>query len=248
MSQALHAPVLGSATVDVTVATSDGTDEGNRMALARAMGSLGWQDGTWELYHSPWGQPRIRWMRTRRGVPAPMVSMSHDAGMGIVAVTLDPCVRGIGADVVAPHRFQRISSSHDLIHRFCTHVLTCREREWLCEHPNGRNRMAHLLARTFATKEAVSKALGTGLRLGLGMGAGFAPLPKEVQALVTDQRANATVGGSAHEHLERMGGGPILVALDERNGYTLAVAAILRHDRRNPPSPRSVLRVSWDYR
>ncbi|MDH3404152.1 MAG: holo-ACP synthase [Acidobacteriota bacterium] len=70
-------------------------------------------------------------------------------------------VRGVGIDVAAIDRFERILERHG--GRFVDRI--CRPGEMRQRHPRGR---AQHLAGLFAAKEAVLKALGTGWDQGLG--------------------------------------------------------------------------------
>jgi len=63
-------------------------------------------------------------------------------------------VSGIGVDIVRVERF----SKYTLDSSFCMKIFTQGEREYLIKKP------AESLAGLFAAKEAVSKAIGTGIR------------------------------------------------------------------------------------
>lgn len=67
---------------------------------------------------------------------------------------------GIGVDIVSIQRIARLVERYGP--RFESHILHAREREQLA----GRDRVA-FMAKRFAAKEAVGKALGTGLAHGV---------------------------------------------------------------------------------
>lgn len=69
---------------------------------------------------------------------------------------------GIGVDIAEISRFEKIIERH--AERFCERILCGPEREQF----ERRNRSASFLASRFAAKEAVSKALGTGIAEGIG--------------------------------------------------------------------------------
>ncbi|HHQ69424.1 MAG TPA: holo-ACP synthase [Halothiobacillaceae bacterium] len=70
-------------------------------------------------------------------------------------------IRGIGTDIVAIKRIEQALDRHG--ERFAKRILTTEE---LKNMPQARP--ASWLAKRFASKEAVVKALGTGFRDGLG--------------------------------------------------------------------------------
>jgi holo-[acyl-carrier protein] synthase len=65
---------------------------------------------------------------------------------------------GIGVDVLDITRIEKLLAKYES--RFIDHLLTASEKEQYAE----TNRGVHYLATRFSGKEAISKALGTGLR------------------------------------------------------------------------------------
>ncbi len=70
-------------------------------------------------------------------------------------------IRGIGVDIVSTPRIRRAVSRWGA--RFASRILSARERDVFA----SRLTDPAFLARQFAAKEAVSKALGTGMRRGV---------------------------------------------------------------------------------
>ena len=64
---------------------------------------------------------------------------------------------GIGVDII---EIERIAEAIDRNENFISKVFSVREREYM----QGKKNMAHHAAGMFAAKEAVAKALGTGIR------------------------------------------------------------------------------------
>ncbi|GAA4363594.1 holo-ACP synthase [Kangiella marina] len=68
---------------------------------------------------------------------------------------------GVGTDIIALTRVERSLERHG--DKFAQRILSARE---LDEYAIKRNKVAYL-AKRFAAKEAISKALGTGMREGI---------------------------------------------------------------------------------
>jgi len=111
----------------------------------------------------------VRWT-PRTGV-RPVVSFTHDGSMRLGAVAFREDVIGLGIDVVDLCRFARYDRDEKLRDRLAERLFGTSEDRSLAARGSDVPD-AHLLALAFSMKEAVSKALGTGLRLGLGMGGG----------------------------------------------------------------------------
>jgi len=67
---------------------------------------------------------------------------------------------GIGTDIISINRIEYALEAFGS--KFLQRILTERERNYLIEITNKENKVAYL-AKRFAAKEAVSKALGTGI-------------------------------------------------------------------------------------
>jgi holo-[acyl-carrier protein] synthase len=68
---------------------------------------------------------------------------------------------GIGTDIVQISRIENSLSRHGTV--FAQRILHPNELEVFVQHPQA----AHYLAKRFATKEALAKALGTGIAQGV---------------------------------------------------------------------------------
>ncbi len=150
----------------------DGTVTGRHDVVREALAALGHDPSGFVLYHTPWGQPRLR-HRHRSGDPAPLVSFSHDGlwRLATFADARDAC--GLGVDVLRIERLMRVASSPNRFRRFVDRVIGPNQGRVSFEAYDDPWQRAHMLALEFCAREAVAKALGTGLRLGLGMGAAY---------------------------------------------------------------------------
>ncbi len=127
-----------------------------------------------------------------------------------------------GVDMVEIDRSQQ--SVDRLGDSFIRKVFTDEEIRYCESRKKGRYES---YAARFAAKEAVSKALGTGL-------AGGAML-KGIE-MVNDAAGKPVVRlyGATREHYERMGGTSIDVSLTHSRGYATAFAVILTKDGEEP--------------
>ena len=125
-------------------------------------------------------------------------------------------IYGIGIDVVEVDRIEAaIEKQGDL---FIDRLFTEREREYCCRQ---RRPALHYAAR-FAAKEAVSKALGTGI----GKSAGW--LDMEVQR--NEAGAPTMIfSGNAAVFLEAEGIAEVQVSLSHAKEYAAANAVAMRH-------------------
>lgn len=132
-------------------------------------------------------------------------------------------LRGIGIDLAQISRMRSVLARWD--ERFLRRVFTdaeiayCRRR---------RDPVPHLAAR-FAAKEAVLKALGTGLRMGVNW--------REIE--VRRERGQAptvALSGRSRALAEARGAGRVLVSLTHDGDYALAQVALIG-DEDGPPSP-----------
>lgn len=120
-------------------------------------------------------------------------------------------VVGLGIDVVEVARFERaLERTPTLADRLFTPA-----EQAACRRADGSWRVASLAAR-FAAKEAVAKALGTGIR-------GFAFRDVEI---VADERGRPTavLHGPAATVAQRVGVTEVLVALSHAAGVAVATA------------------------
>ncbi|MFO7807877.1 holo-ACP synthase [Guyparkeria sp.] len=121
-------------------------------------------------------------------------------------------ILGIGTDLVEIARIEAALDRHGA--RLVERVLGPVERGRLPE----RN-PAPWIAKRFATKEAVAKALGTGLRDGLRL--------VDIQTGHDEfGRPNVLLGGKARDHFERMGGLSVDLSVSDERAYALAFVVI----------------------
>lgn len=121
-------------------------------------------------------------------------------------------ILGIGTDLVEIARIEAALDRHGA--RLVERVLGPVERERLPE----RNR-AHWIAKRFATKEAVAKALGTGFREGLRL--------VDIQTGHDDYgRPSVLLDGKAQKRFEGMGGVSIELSVSDERAYALAFVVI----------------------
>lgn len=120
-------------------------------------------------------------------------------------------VVGTGIDLVGIERFGRVLERHG--DRFLERVFTNREREECA----GRAEPARHLAARFAAKEAVFKAIGTGL----GRGVGWRDVEVTADAY---GRPICTLRGAALAHLEDLGGMAVLISLAHEGDIAVAQA------------------------
>jgi len=121
---------------------------------------------------------------------------------------------GVGTDLVEIGRIERALARHRS--RLIDRILGPEERVRLPEtHP------AAWLAKRFATKEAVAKALGTGFRDGLRLA--------DIQTRHDDQgRPEVVLAGRARDTFERLGAGQVSLSVSDERAYALAFVVITR--------------------
>jgi holo-[acyl-carrier protein] synthase len=69
-------------------------------------------------------------------------------------------ITGVGTDIISIERIEYAVEAFGT--KFMQRILTLNERNYLIEIHNDENKIAYL-AKRFAAKEAISKALGTGI-------------------------------------------------------------------------------------
>lgn len=135
--------------------------------------------------------------------------------MNINSVNLQ--IFGIGTDIV---EIARIRSGLDRFgERFAQRILTDAE---LLEFHDSRQ-PAHFVARRFAAKEAVAKALGSGFRDGVSLRSiGVAHDALGKPCVVYQSGALDTV--------RRLGIGESLLSISDERNYALAFAVLIQND------------------
>lgn len=117
---------------------------------------------------------------------------------------------GIGVDIVSFARVERVFNKFG--ERFTQKILAPGE----C---HGLSVDARLLAKRFASKEAVAKALGTGFRLGVTMPS----IQIEKTAL---NQPRVVLSGAAKARLESIGGTEVLLSISDEVDSVVAFAVV----------------------
>lgn len=120
-------------------------------------------------------------------------------------------IRGIGTDMVLVSRIEAVLGRQG--ERFARRILT--EAEWQRYAVHGQP--ARFLAKRFAAKEAILKALGTGL----GQGMSWHCIQIDRDPLGAPQ---VVLSGAALARLEAGGGGAMLLSLSDEREQALAFA------------------------
>ena len=118
-------------------------------------------------------------------------------------------ILGIGIDLADIGRIERAVARHP---RFLERVYSEAERAAVAR------KGAQTAAGYFAAKEAVSKALGTGIR-----GFSMADISIEPDGL---GKPTARLSGGALRRMEEMGGKSLLVSITHAGGFAAAVAVL----------------------
>lgn len=117
---------------------------------------------------------------------------------------------GIGVDIVNIARVERVFEKFG--DRFARKVLAPNELQTLAIDPQ-------LLAKRFAAKEAVAKALGTGFRLGITM-------PSISIEKTPLNQPQVVLTGAAKTRLDSMGGKEVLVSISDEVDSVVAFAVV----------------------
>ncbi|MEJ2754953.1 MAG: holo-ACP synthase, partial [Gammaproteobacteria bacterium] len=131
----------------------------------------------------------------------------------IAEVTLGLTVLGVGVDVVAISRVEKVIARHG--DRFAKRVLSASEWPSYME----RTQRGHYVAKQFAAKEAISKALGTGIAAGITFH----------QLVVLRDAAGAptvSVQEAAQQRLWQLGGTRVQLSISDDADWALAVAVV----------------------
>ena len=123
-------------------------------------------------------------------------------------------VKGIGVDIVD---IRRIAASVDRFgSRFEKRILSESEFVRLADKSPGSARTAYL-ARQFAAKEAVSKALGTGMSQGIGF--------QQIEVMRLESGAPYVVlNGAAELRAQNLGVEKVHISLSDEREYAIAYA------------------------
>src|SRR5690606_28349102 len=122
-----------------------------------------------------------------------------------------PVIVGIGTDLVLLSRIEAVLDRQ--AERFARHILTPAELQRFLAH----SQPARYLAKRYAAKEAILKALGTGLAKGMSW--------QHMQMADEAQGARLVrLSGAALERLLQGGGGRVLLSLSDEREQALAFA------------------------
>lgn len=122
-------------------------------------------------------------------------------------------IAGVGVDIVEIARVARLLARHP--ERFSRRILADSE---LRTYNNPRQEAAYL-ARQFAAKEAVCKALGTGMRAGVHF--------RNIVVLRNDAGMPlVALNGGAADRLRMMGADHVQVSISDEKEYAIAYAVV----------------------
>ena len=125
----------------------------------------------------------------------------------------DVIAKGIGTDLLDQRRIANIVAKQG--ERFVRRILTPQELLLWAEKANSVN----FLAKRFAAKEAISKALGTGIAQGIGF---------QQMNIYADDLGKPTVEllGAALTRAKALGGKQVLLSLSDEGEMILAFAIL----------------------
>jgi holo-[acyl-carrier protein] synthase len=122
-------------------------------------------------------------------------------------------IRGIGTDLLDQNRIAQVIEKQG--ERFAKRILTTEELAvWV-----SRDYSVNYLAKRFAAKEAISKALGTGLAKGISF----------QQMVITSDEAGkpvVTLSGQALIRAKELGGEQVMLSLSDEGKMILAFAIL----------------------
>ena len=122
-------------------------------------------------------------------------------------------VKGIGTDIVNVDRIKQVYSNQG--ERFVRRLLTGAEQQVFQQ----RKAAISYLANRFAAKEAIAKALGTGIAKGVRF--------TDIEVLPNDQGApEVTLYGKAKERLLQLEASSVMLSLSDEKDYAVAFAVL----------------------
>lgn len=122
-------------------------------------------------------------------------------------------IKGIGTDLLDQSRVEKVLSKQG--ERFSKRILTPEELlVW-----QGKERSVNFLAKRFAAKEAISKALGTGIAKGIG----FQQITISADGL---GKPIVVLSGAALERAQELGGQEVSLSLSDEGEMILAFAVL----------------------
>jgi holo-[acyl-carrier protein] synthase len=137
------------------------------------------------------------------------------ASSGLQDWSTQPAVVGVGTDILAVARIEAVYER--LGQRFVNRILTPSESDlW-----RQRGQSVNFLAKQFAAKEALAKALATGIAKGVGF--------QQLQILRSEAGAPVVeLSGVARQRLLELGGTMAMVSLSDEQELILAFAVLGR--------------------
>jgi len=218
-------------------------DSARPRALRQAIERLSLDSAMFSQTRTPWGQPRLRRKNARTAtVRAPLISFADERDLGVLAALSSARIVGLGVDIVDTHRLLQTVSAPCRLRRFLSRMG---------QHGTGPYPLAdlsltdsrHHIAALFSGREAVAKAMGTGLRLGLGMGHARSIPMSEIQLRFASGRFQAELHGSARQRMSTLRVEKVELSMALADDYLLAVAVLVRRERRNPDTSPAVVPV-----
>jgi len=123
----------------------------------------------------------------------------------------------IGVDIVEIERISEAFARQG--DKLVTRILTAPEKERFDSIANQQTKIA-FLAKRWSAKEAISKALGTGIAKGIGW--------QEMEILNDDLGApSVSLKGAAQERLIKVTGSKVLISLSDERHYAVAYCTIV---------------------
>ena len=123
-------------------------------------------------------------------------------------------MKGIGTDIVQISRIVRVYEQQST--RFITRILTQKEQAVFSERGDSMN----FLANRFAAKEAVSKALGTGIAGGIRF--------TDIEILpMPSGEPQVCLHGQALARLKDIGATEVRISLSDEEDYAVAFAVVV---------------------
>jgi len=129
------------------------------------------------------------------------------------AIADHPAILGIGTDLLAIARMELAYERKGM--RLVRRILSEAERDVWQAHATPVN----FLAKAFAAKEALSKALGTGISQGVSF-QDFTITRSELGQPVV------TISGAAQRRMDTLGGRSLLLSLSDDGGFIQAFAVL----------------------
>jgi|GEM_PF-3235734 len=190
-----------------------------------------------DLTHSPLGQPLIH--DRDNGVEAYSsdhhISFSHDGEFHIALGAIHGDLAGVGVDIVHLRRLYRRSATASSNTERRRYLLKLSQRtltnaEWLTFASQSAFMDIHELvvqfAAFFSMKEAVSKALGVGLKLGLGIGKDQSISLQSIN--ISDGGATISLLSEGQRRMKELGGVEIIGDCTLLSGYVISRAFVVR--------------------